>query len=164
MENLKIKFALFLTAVLFCTTALVAQNQQRPGGGGRPQSRVEKSAEEMAKMKTDKMTESLKLDSKQQKSLYDLNLKYAKDTEIQRNKMKEAEKIISEVRTSMGESMKAQQKEVMGMLTDDQKIEFVNILSKTKRGQGAQGRGGKSPQRQPKRGGAPQMQGAPCAK
>lgn len=114
------------------------------------------SAEEMAKMRCEKLSESLKLKDSQKKKLYDINLKYAKEAEAQRQKAKEAAKNIQESRRAMEESMKSQQKEVMAILSDDQKIEFIDMLTKAKRsGKGQHSKGGRPQHGAPKRGCAP---------
>ncbi len=159
MKSLKLKSILLFGAMLLCVSAIVAQPQQGRGGrGGRPGG--EKTPEEMAKAKTEKMAESLKLTDAQKKKMYDLNLKYAKEADVQRKKMQEAEKVMQGIRKEMGEKMKAQKKEVMSMLNDDQKIEFIEILTKSQRG-GKPQQGNKPQGGRPQRGGRTPQQGAP---
>ncbi|WP_295939655.1 DUF4890 domain-containing protein [uncultured Alistipes sp.] len=77
---------IFAAAMAFClmagTTAFAQRPERKEMGKERP------TAEQMAERKTERMTEKLKLDEKQSKQLYELNLQEIKDMQAQHEKMR----------------------------------------------------------------------------
>ncbi len=82
--------------------------------GGPQQNNQRPSAEEMAQKQTDRMKSKLNLSEEQSKSVYDINLKYAKSNESEYKKAQEAKE-------KRMEAMKASQ--------DKKDAELKNVLS-----------------------------------
>ncbi len=111
MKTIKFKSAVVMMFVLSCllvSTQLFAQEKQR------------KTPEERASMLTDKMKKDLNLTDDQYKSVYDINLKYAKQNEEAfKNAQSKDEKI-----KIIKASEEAKDQELKGVLTDDQYTKY----------------------------------------
>lgn len=100
------------------------ENRGRKYNGIRKESK--KSAEEIAKLRTDRMSESLKLTDKQKQEVYSIQLKSAQskkkmfDERAKNNKLHQ-------------EQMKANREELNGILTPEQKQMLTESKSKRSR-------------------------------
>lgn len=119
-------------AVALMTTASITTINAQPQRGGNPEMREQRekpTTEEMAAKITEKMSERIGLSEAQAKKVYKINLDYLK-------KVEEAKKLKSK-----------RDKSVLDILDDDQTIEYLDMLSSSKKG------GRPMPKGQPQRGG-----------
>ncbi len=107
-------FAMMLFACLLFTTQGFAQGMRSP--------------EDRAKMMTDRMKTSLSLDETQTKSVYDINLKYAKkNEEIFKGDGDRAAKM-----KEIGDLQNAKDKEIKAVLTDKQYADYQKMVQDMK--------------------------------
>ncbi len=110
----KLVFAMMLFACMLFATQGFAQGMRSP--------------EERAKMTTDRMKESLSLDETQTKSVYDINLKYAKkNEEIFKGDGDRAAKM-----KEIGDLQEAKDKEFKAVLTDKQYGDYQKMVQEMK--------------------------------
>ncbi len=149
MKRVKLMSLALIALSMVVVTAVNAQPQCH-------QQREPKSAEEMAKMMTQRMTKSLDLAEDQADKIYDINLKYAEErrakVEIMKIEREEKRKERGEVAAKgdgskkscsrgrkpqcgrpqgcnkgMSESRKAMTKEIIAVLNDDQIVEYIEM-------------------------------------
>lgn len=96
------------------------------------------SPEEKAKIQTDQMKEKLNFTDKQDSSVYEINLKYAKKIQ----ELMKGEQGRDETRSKMGELMKEKDEELKGIFTEEQFNSYLNYKKelrgkkKSRRGRG----------------------------
>ncbi len=152
----------------------------------QPQQREPKSADEVAKVMTERLIKSLELTDNQSTKIYEINLKYAEErhAKAEEAKAKREEAKSSEDKKKkecaqqgrrpmpqgqgrapqqrqggkeMGEAQKAMMKEIVAVLNTDQIVEFIEMKSKMPARQPQGGRRGM----QQRGGGRPQPQFGP---
>ncbi len=175
MKNMKIKTlsATFVLALL--AVGASAQPQGGRQGQGARQQEETLTAEKTAEIKTDKMDQVLDLSDSQESKIYKLNLKYAEEqlakkserterTEGEKSERPDKEAMKAKM-TAQKEAVAAQNKAIMLLLDDEQKIKYAMMLAQTKgKGQGQQGqkmqqgRRGQQGKGQMQRGGQGKMQ------
>ena len=118
------------TILTFSMLVLMASYSTSFAQDGKVESKKEQRAnlspEEVAKKKTDHMTKSLDLDKTQEKAMYDINLKHARE----QAKLK-AEK--ESLKAKYTEEKKTYQSNVDKILTEEQKAKMAE--AKAKRGE-----------------------------
>ncbi len=147
---MKSKVIKTLSAAFLLTAFVAGVNAQprqggRQGQGTRPQQR-ELTAEKMAEIKTDTMDQVLNLTDEQEAKIYKLNLKFAEEAKATRaertskSSSESTDKAERPSREEMQAKMKerrekqlAQEKEIMALLDDEQKIKYAKMLSEQKK-------------------------------
>lgn len=118
MKNLK---TIFAAGLVLATTLTMAQE-------AAPQ-KAERTPESVAKNKTAKMAAELKLDEKQQKATYDINLRYAKMMqEVKAKKVEDKEA----AKKKMMELNERQAKELKANMDDEQQATFDKMVAERK--------------------------------
>lgn len=150
MKSLKIKTAsavLLLSLFAVSASAQPQQGRRAPQGGKEPIS-----AEKMAEISTDKLDQKLELTDAQESKIYAINLKYAQEREANKEARPErpakgseeakAERPDREEMKAKMEAAQAQRKaqlvEIMGVLTDSQKVDYALMLGEQKQHRGPQ--------------------------
>lgn len=100
----------FLTVLIFLSIMSSLSAQQ---GGGQGGQRVQRTPEETAKTQVEWMTTDLKLNETSQKNVYDVVLKYARQSSDERQKIADNR---DSVRAKMTEIMAARDKELKVIL------------------------------------------------
>jgi hypothetical protein len=103
----------FLSVIVFSMLMSSISAQQGPGQGQRPQ----RSPEEVAKTQSEMMKADFKLDEANQKKVYDVVLKYAKQSAEERKKMMPAGDREA-IRSKMNEINAARDKDLKVILGD----------------------------------------------
>lgn len=111
MKN-QLKTAFMAAAILFSATAMAQTLSSKESN---------RSPEEKAKIKTQKMTERLGLDEKQQQVVFDVNLKYSKMMEEARAKRAEQK---AEAKNDFEEVRMQYEKELKAHLNEKQQAEL----------------------------------------
>jgi periplasmic protein CpxP/Spy len=130
------------------TTTTQQDRKPRSEMRGAMQNKAQKSPEEMAQMKTDRMAQKLELNTSQKNQLQALNLRHAQETKAMRESHKATGEKTAEQRTQMQEARKAShdkwQTELKGILSAEQfaKYEADKAEMKEKRGEGKKGHKG----------------------
>lgn len=158
MKNFGVKVVMM--SMIFALT-VVGANAQRGGGGPQGGAQKEqKTPEKMAEIKTDKMDQELELTDAQEKKIYEINLKAAKEMATQRESRKEdgkpqerpsKEQMEAQMK-KMREAKDAYNKEVMLLLNDDQKIKYAMMVAREEMKREMPRRGGKGGQQQGQQG------------
>jgi periplasmic protein CpxP/Spy len=134
----------------YAQTTTTPQKDQKPRSEmrGAKGDRAQKTPEEMAQMKTDRMAQKLELSEAQKNQLQALNLRHAQETKAMRESHKAVGEKTAEQRTQMQESKKASheewQAELKGILSAEQfaKYEADKAEMKEKHGEGKKGHKG----------------------
>lgn len=135
MKSNAMKTAAATAMLVLCTAG--ASFAQPPGGqgGGPPDPSM------MAERQLTQMKERLKLTKDQEKKLKPILLDSAKQQMKMREKMTPGEPPSEEMRTEMTKSRESINAKVTEILTDEQKPEYIKMLSE-RRGMGPGGPGG----------------------
>jgi periplasmic protein CpxP/Spy len=122
-----------------------ARSEQRAAKGDRAQ----KSPEDMAKMRTEKLAQKLDLNASQKNQLQALNMRHAEEMKAMRESYKTTGEKTAEDKAKMKEAKQAshdkRQAELKGILTQQQyaKYEADKSEMRAKRGEGKEGYKGK---------------------
>ncbi|SFA80447.1 DUF4890 domain-containing protein [Algoriphagus aquimarinus] len=110
------------------------------------------SAEERAKMNTERMAEELKLTDAQKKQILDINLEYAKKNEAEMAERKADSEARKEEMEAKKAELSEQETKIQAVLTEEQKVKWAELQAKRTNGQRGGPQGGGDSQRG-KRGG-----------
>ncbi|MCB0639379.1 MAG: hypothetical protein KDC54_22290 [Lewinella sp.] len=116
-------------------SALLAQPGQGRGAAFR-----EMAPEERARMQTNRLTESLQLDTVQAEAVYDIYLQHAQSFQ----QMQENTALSREEKMALGQEARAAQNEaIKAVLTEEQQQQFDEMQQNRRQGRGRPGGGGR---------------------
>ncbi|MFR9651015.1 MAG: DUF4890 domain-containing protein [Rikenellaceae bacterium] len=167
MKNFGVKVVMM--SMIFALTVVGASAQR---GGGRPQGgaqKEQKSPEKIAEIKTDKMDQELELTDAQEKKIYEINLKAAKEMtaqkESRKGEAKPQERPSKEQMEAKIKEMKEKKdsyiKSIMSLLNDDQKISYAMMIAREEMKHQMHRKGSKGGQQQGPQGEQGKPQGRP---